>query len=409
MLPERASALLEEQIRQLRELRNASTRDPGFKQWRQNTLTVVQRIWPADATKSERFRRIPFSAASSRISLSVMREFYERGCAEAVSVLKSMIEEAEMLGAPSPVRRRADLPEASSRAEVPASDLPIPDASGFLPAREPILDMSEPDSAASAPATPWRGQEQFPIRMPLDDIEPADPEHRGPPQPTPPEREPGRVTSRPGRGSRKGSKPALKDMLGFSDGGTSPAASSPAPTAHLAPLPLPTSPLLAPTVPEALLPPTSPPLEPPPPLESNRQVGMADSETLDESQAAAEEHDIPEDFERVSDVTAEFIRTSPVLGALARPIQRAPRPAPPATVTPVAAALAALAAEVAHLGVPDGQRAGARAALLDLGRQFDEETLTWKGMRDAVAFVMEYPPLARRVVPMLIPYLDLES
>ena len=44
--------MLEEQIRQLRELRNAGPRDSGFKQWRQSTLTAIQRIWPADPVRS---------------------------------------------------------------------------------------------------------------------------------------------------------------------------------------------------------------------------------------------------------------------------------------------------------------------------------------------------------------------
>ena len=410
-MSEHAHELLEEQIRQIGELRNASTRDPGFKQWRQATLTVIQRIWPTDATKSERFRRVPFSAPSSKMSRTLMRECYERGCAEAVSLLKSLIAEASPIGVHGPGHRRAELPEASSRAATPASEAPISDAPSFLPAREPVFDLTQPDAAADPPVTPWRGQKGFRIPMPLDDVPTADPDGRESSSGSaPPVPEPGHVTARLGRGSRKGSgKPALKDMLGFSDSAASPAASEPAPTVHLAPLPPPASPLLAPTVRESRLPPPASPLiARPPQSEPGHHAEMEDSETFDEPPAAARERDFPDDFEQASDVAAEFIRTSPVLGARPRPIQRAPRPAPSTAVTPVAAALAALAAEVAHLGVPDGQRAGARAALLDLGRQFDEETLTWKELRNAIAFVMEYPPLARRVVPMLIPYLELE-
>ena len=44
--------------------------------------------------------------------------------------------------------------------------------------------------------------------------------------------------------------------------------------------------------------------------------------------------------------------------------------------------------------------------LLDLAREFDDNRASWDTIRHAVVFVMEYPPLARRVLPLLIPYLD---
>ncbi|HUK64841.1 MAG TPA: hypothetical protein VLV15_15985, partial [Dongiaceae bacterium] len=101
-------------------------------------------------------------------------------------------------------------------------------------------------------------------------------------------------------------------------------------------------------------------------------------------------------------------RSSPVLGASARPVRRPARPksAPQSTA---AASLTALAGEVAHLGVPEGQRAAARAQLLELARCFDEQTLTWDALRDAITFAMDHPALARRVIPMLIPYLDMAA
>jgi hypothetical protein len=74
--------------------------------------------------------------------------------------------------------------------------------------------------------------------------------------------------------------------------------------------------------------------------------------------------------------------------------------------SPTGATLASLAAEVAHLGVPEGQRAAVRAMLMDLARTFDENHAKWDTIRHAVVFTMEYPPLARRVLPLLIPYLD---
>src|SRR5438093_971289 len=64
----RAIEWLGQQIGELSGIRNATARDPSFKNWRQNTLTVMQRIWPADQGRCERFRRIPFSPADPRSS-----------------------------------------------------------------------------------------------------------------------------------------------------------------------------------------------------------------------------------------------------------------------------------------------------------------------------------------------------
>jgi hypothetical protein len=106
-----------------------------------------------------------------------------------------------------------------------------------------------------------------------------------------------------------------------------------------------------------------------------------------------------------AETTAEFLASSPVLKAQARPVHRATRPARHAN-SPVAVTLAALASEVDHLGVPEGQRAGARALLLDLARRVEEHRLGWEDVRHAMSVVMDCPPLARRVVPLLIPFLE---
>ena len=74
--------------------------------------------------------------------------------------------------------------------------------------------------------------------------------------------------------------------------------------------------------------------------------------------------------------------------------------------SPTASALQALSAMVGEVGVPEGQRARARAALLDMARQLESREMTWDQMRDAVQFLMEFPPLARRALPLLLPYLD---
>jgi hypothetical protein len=94
------------------------------------------------------------------------------------------------------------------------------------------------------------------------------------------------------------------------------------------------------------------------------------------------------------------------------PAAVSPRPldSAPATAslprTPAATAFTALAADVERLGVPEGQRAAARAALLDLARQLDDESATWDTVREFLWMVADYPRLAQRAIPLLVPFLD---
>jgi len=73
---------------------------------------------------------------------------------------------------------------------------------------------------------------------------------------------------------------------------------------------------------------------------------------------------------------------------------------------PDAIAVASLAADVGKFGVQEGRRAGARAVLRDLAARLDDGTLDWALLRDGINFAMEYPELARRLVPILLPWLD---
>src|SRR5881409_998172 len=72
----------------MNDFRNATTRDSGFKQWRQNTLTTLQRIWPGETVRADRFRRVPFAPPSARANEQEARECFERGFAEARGLLK---------------------------------------------------------------------------------------------------------------------------------------------------------------------------------------------------------------------------------------------------------------------------------------------------------------------------------
>jgi hypothetical protein len=94
----RASAELEKQLVELSRLRNANTRDPDFKVWRQGTLTLIQRLWEGDDSRSGRFRAVPFSPSSTLADAKMTRECFERGCAEAAHVIRDMIEEINAHG-----------------------------------------------------------------------------------------------------------------------------------------------------------------------------------------------------------------------------------------------------------------------------------------------------------------------
>jgi hypothetical protein len=98
LIPKQAVSMLEKQIELLGELRNAGTRAPEFREWRQTTLTVVERMWPDQSTRALRFRRIPFSPASVSADDKYIREAFERGCAEARRLLKLWLAEITTRG-----------------------------------------------------------------------------------------------------------------------------------------------------------------------------------------------------------------------------------------------------------------------------------------------------------------------
>ena len=69
-----AQGKLDKQIEQLGELRNGGTRAVEFREWRQTTLTLIERIWPDQSSRATRFRRIPFSPASAKsCSIDLLR------------------------------------------------------------------------------------------------------------------------------------------------------------------------------------------------------------------------------------------------------------------------------------------------------------------------------------------------
>jgi len=79
---------------------------------------------------------------------------------------------------------------------------------------------------------------------------------------------------------------------------------------------------------------------------------------------------------------------------------------PRAAPTRAAGDVLSMAEMVDRLGVPPQRQAIVRAALIDLGQQMDAPPVQWVALRQALSLVMDYPQIARRVIPKLLPYLD---
>ncbi len=552
----RAREQLAVQLSALGELRNASTRDPGFKQWRQNTLTLIQRIWPHEPAKSERFRRVPFSTPSSKMTATVTRDFFERGCAEASAYLRLLLTELDRVVAEEahgdmpaqdeppveiPTLEVIDMPpstvgehhsasesrpmsgasdseplliepisiqdrdpgqgvdaialssrempadEASSREVPPSREAPL--SREVQPPLEAPAEVASQESgtrevsAREVPAREVPAREAPPREAPAREVPVREvPAHEVPAAGSTPAGKPAPPQKR-GNGKKSQPRQGLRELLGFFGGQgddeskesdeareekprkesrkearkearqETPGAPGrqsleglpfkPAWTLISPPQnPRPVEPL-HPIYPEPV---QEPEASFPPVLASlPEDVDAPERAPLPDSVAGPRMPETPEtpetpfeptvvemppmppadsDDQAASDAAAEFMRSSPVLKSEARPVRRianlpvaepsgavagpSPTPVQPMAISlsPVANSLVAIAAEVAHLGVPEGQRAAARAALLDLARQVDEHSLTWVRLRESIALLMDYPALARRVLPLLIPYLD---
>ncbi len=155
---QQAIELLEQQLTELAGIRNATPRDPSFKNWRQGTLTVMQRIWPGDQERSERFRRIPFSPADPRSDARAIREWYSRGCQEATRVLNGFVEDIRKSGVPDVPEDVASKPSSGEfEVDFPTVDLPSGDlGTSPLPADEPdnmFADLMVEPPVPSLPRT----------------------------------------------------------------------------------------------------------------------------------------------------------------------------------------------------------------------------------------------------------------
>ena len=374
---------LREVIAILRELSNAGPRDQSFKQWRQVTVTLLQRIWPGEQARAAGFRRIAFSTPSLRADPASIRAAFEAGCREAIEFLEAQAVELEFSAKSPPLAmvRPPEAPVRVTKERRSADERPL-DPDLTLP--EPIA-MAEPGPRAAEPAARDSAT-----------VAPVAPKPAGPSR-----RSGGQGGGRP--------RQRLKDMLGFGDEGTTtqrPAASVPPPSVAAQPpvTAQPTSqapvvpPPAVPTPPRAAAGPAARrPLIPFPTLPGRGESGAQDDDGFDDEVDAFDF-----DTEPGAD-SAGGVEPPPV--TLREMLDREPalRPSAPSRA---AREVLTMAAMVDRLGVPPQRRAIVRAALIDLGRQLEAPPVQWAAIRQVLSFIMDYPQVARRVIPMLMPYLD---
>ncbi len=435
---ERSQRWLEEQLKLLGGLHNATSRDSAFKTWRQNTLTVLQRIWPADTGRSERFRRIVFSPPGSRPDPAQVRGMYSRGCQEAKNYLRGLITDVETNGVSeveAVAERDLSLPHGEDdfpTVELPGADV-LPQHAADAGDNDIVLDLGGP--LAESPLAPEPRAEDagtpptLKVEVKATTLAPVEPVATATPTPPAalspaPERS---RASKPAKSPKRGTmKQRLKDMLGLSH------LVAPTPDESIPCAPVEEARALGAASAE---PPASalPPADAAPaegngvfttkPSKKQRGKGTVSIESLispefrnaaplepsaepvvasTPSGPADDESELdPEAFARA---TEDFLKNSPVLGLVGKPVQRQKDECD--LLEPDAVAISSLAADVSRLGVPEGRRAAARALLLDLARHVEAGDADWATLRDTVNFAMEFPELAKRLMPVLLPWFE---
>ncbi len=348
---------LEQQLTELAGIRNATPRDPSFKNWRQATLTIMQRIWPNDQDRQERFRRIPFSPADPRADARTLREWYSRGCQEAGRVLNGFVADIRAQGVPNPAADVASKPSSGEfSVDFPTVDLPSGDLGSTATAlREPddtlreLVDNVGATGARSESAAPLlpMGPAPTPVHAPVVTPEAASVSPAAspfatpvePPAPTPAANPAAAVGAQPKKGM--GMKARLRDLLGFAQLSAkaftgfsreqvpiTPSSEPTSRTMHAAqqsvlppmdqPLPPPPAPMLdiIPVGEEVLTrrPEGSAPVAVPPPITSQPELSMAASPYEAESEMSLTP---PPPVQEAAPVTAAPVPASPLQPAVA--------------------------------------------------------------------------------------------
>lgn len=399
---EQALHWLQVQLEGLNEVRNLDVRNPSFRQWRQNTLTILQRIWPDDEARHHRFKKVPFSPPSSKSDDRFTRDLYERGCAEARRLLTAWIGEVSTSGvvASRTAGERAGAPDAAMRTPAP------PRASDPAPARP----HAEKVAARGAERTPGNGA---------------------------------RAGERPTKAGKR-SRPKLKDMLGLNElslvetegGEPPPQRSTPAEPPRLelvrGPSAMDGPPPAAATIPAAPVDSSAQapggPSAPPP----GDALGASIADAIEIASVGSLADAIAEATSGLAETpspppTAQALPSPPVappddiditreagprLEATAIAPPRPPRTgedllqrSAPSLGSYAARSFVALAADVEDLGVPAAHCERVRAALLDFAPRLDHGPMAWAQVSDVVALVMQYPELGRRALPLLLPHI----
>ena len=379
----RARTWLEAQIVELGALRNASTRDSGFKQWRQHTLTLIQRIWVGDSTKASRFKRIPFTTPGTKADRDQVRNAYEKGCGEALSCLRQLLDEiderpprlasqVEPEGSPPSLDlNRIIEPDVDADVRHGAPKLPISRKPGIRPALGPEsfepseLDLREVRNLPASDRSQHAPEEEIP--PPPRRLAQEPPRRQAEEPPRRPAEPPRRQAEEPPRRHTEDVKRRMQETVrGQADTSRRPIGEPPR---HPAEQPA-------------------------------RRSADEPARRPDEPPKRSDE---PGEHEVVRRAMADFLDASPVFAAMDR-MEREQGDEP--RISPSAFALAALASELADLGVPAPHREFVRDALKELAKHIDHRDLTWDELREAVAVVMEFRGVARRVLPLLVPFLD---
>ncbi len=87
-----------------------------------------------------------------------------------------------------------------------------------------------------------------------------------------------------------------------------------------------------------------------------------------------------------------------------RPVQR--RTDTTEFLDPDAVAIATFAVDLARLDVPEAMRVSLAARLIEVARHVETGELDWALLRALVTDAMQYPQLARRLLPVLLPWLE---
>lgn len=144
----------------------------------------------------------------------------------------------------------------------------------------------------------------------------------------------------------------------------------------------------------------------PAPLSPLGVDGLPNLSWLDAGSGPAPDAELaPEEMEDLRSVTDEFLGSSPMF-TVHGAANAARSESHKQELSPSALAIMAMAVEIEALHVPEGDRPRVREALLDLARKLDTPQLSWRQLRMTVEVVMEYPAIARRVLPMILPFLD---